>query len=92
MPVFKYFVTVGPALLALLVIADAVFGDGPPRFNDAIFNSALYAPRVATVGAPRERSFADDVTPAARVKEIFGQFSASDTKRLKRYSSASRAI
>ncbi|ABD07610.1 conserved hypothetical protein [Rhodopseudomonas palustris HaA2] len=92
MPVFRYFVTVGPALLALLIVIDAVYGEGPPRFNDAIFSSAIYAPRVAAADARRERSFADDVTPADRVRQVFGQFSASDGKRLKRASAASRAI
>jgi hypothetical protein len=91
MPVFKYFITVGPALLALLVIVDAVFGDGPPRFNDAIYNSALYAPRMAPAGGRQPIDFAA-ITPADRVKQVFGQFSASDSKRLKRYSSASTAI
>ncbi|MCG6203646.1 hypothetical protein LPW26_03265 [Rhodopseudomonas sp. HC1] len=91
MPVFRYFVSVGPALLALLVIVDAVFGEGPPRFNDAIYNSALYAPRTALNGARQPIDFAD-VTPADRVRKVFGQFSAIDSKRLKRYSSASTAI
>ncbi|WP_322516956.1 hypothetical protein SR870_05145 [Rhodopseudomonas palustris] len=92
MPVFRYFITVGPALLALLIVIDAVYGDGPPRFNDAIYNSALYAPRVASVGARQPSGFADDITPADRIKTVFGQFSASDRKGLKRYSSTSRAI
>ncbi|ABE39792.1 hypothetical protein [Rhodopseudomonas pseudopalustris] len=92
MPVFRYFVSVGPALLALLVIIDAVFGEGPPRFNDAIYDSTLYAPRAAIANVRQERSFADDVTPADRVRQVFGQFSANDGKRLKRYSSASSAI
>ncbi|MBI5132375.1 MAG: hypothetical protein HZA66_23290 [Rhodopseudomonas palustris] len=92
MPVLRYFATVGPALLALIVIVDAVFGEAPPRFNDAIFSSAVYAPSIAAASLRPERGFADDVTPADRVRQVFGQFSANDSKRLKRYSSAATAI
>ncbi|MFC0242798.1 hypothetical protein [Rhodopseudomonas telluris] len=92
MPVFRYFVCVGPALLAVLVIIDAVFGEGPPRFNDAIYNSASYAPRFAAASAQQQRSFSDNVTPADRIRRVFGQFSTNDANRLKRYSSASSTI
>ena len=90
MPVFRYFVCAGPALLALLVIINAVFGEGPPRFTDAIYNSALYAPRADTRSMRPQSGV--DATPADRVKGVFGQFSANDSKRLKRYSSASSTI
>ena len=45
MPVFRYFISVGPALLALLVIIDAIYGEGPPRFNDAIYKRLVRAAR-----------------------------------------------
>ncbi|WP_420132454.1 hypothetical protein [Rhodopseudomonas sp.] len=91
MPVLRYFISVGPALLALLVIINAVFGEAPPRFNDVIYDSALYAPHVAAASTRQPRGFADNLTPADRVKQVFGQFSANDVKRLKRYSSAATA-
>ncbi|MFT4277613.1 MAG: hypothetical protein QM576_14775 [Rhodopseudomonas sp.] len=94
MPVFRYFTSVGATLLLLLVAIDAMFGTGAgtQRFNDILYDSALYAPRVAAAGAPVEHIFAEDVTPADRVREVFGQFSVNDSKRLKRYSSRSSAI
>ncbi|RJF69622.1 hypothetical protein [Rhodopseudomonas palustris] len=92
MPVFRYFVCVGPALLALLVIIDAIYGEGPPRFNDAIYNSASYAPRAGSRSMRLERGFPHDVTPADRVRGVFGQFPANDSRRMKRYSSASSTI
>jgi hypothetical protein len=94
MPVFKYFIAVGSALLGLLVLINAVFDDAAPshRFNDVFYDSALYAPRVAAAGARHEHIFAEDITPTDRVREVFGQFSATDAKRLKRYSSRSSGI
>ncbi|KPG01029.1 hypothetical protein IP86_06080 [Rhodopseudomonas sp. AAP120] len=88
MPILRYFVSVGPAVLALLVIINAVFAEPPPRFNDAIYDSTSYAPHVAATSIREGRGFADNLTPAARVRQVFGQFSANEAKRLKRYSSA----
>ncbi|MCP9626721.1 hypothetical protein NML43_06450 [Rhodopseudomonas palustris] len=84
MSVLRYFVSVGPALLALMVIINAVFGEAPPRFNDVIYDSALYAPRSAVSSVRQDYSFASNLTPADRVKEVFGQFSVNDGKRPKR--------
>ena len=94
MPVFRYFVVVGSALLALLFVSDALFGqsESERRFDPSFYNSATYAPRVAAIAAADERYFTDDVTPAERVAEVFGQFTVNDSKRTKRYSSLSTVI
>jgi len=94
MPVFKYFVVVGSALLALLFVSDALFGESASerRFDPSLYNSATYAPRVAAIAATDERYFTADVTPADRINEVFGQFTFNDGKRTKRYSSLSSVI
>ncbi len=47
MPITKYFAVVGSALLALLFVSDAYFGDAESRsrFDGSLFESATYAPR-----------------------------------------------
>jgi hypothetical protein len=93
MPVFKYFAVVGSALLVLLFISDAYFGDRESnfRFNGSFYESALYAPRLkeATV---RAELFTRDVSAAARVKDVFAQFVPNENRRGKRYSGTATVI
>jgi hypothetical protein len=65
MPVFKYFAFVGSALLGLLFISDAYFGDSETnsRFNGSLYESAIYAPRLVETVATEELRFTRDVTP-----------------------------
>ena len=94
MPISKYFVVVGSALLALLFVSDAYFGDAASRsrFDGSLYDSALYAPRPEEVVATKEFRFTRDVTPANRVKEVFAQFVPSEAKRGKRYSSVATYV
>ena len=86
MPIFRYFTIVGSALLAFIFASDAYFGgrEGHPRFNGSLNESAVYAPRLEEVVATRELRFTRDVTPAARVREVFSQYVANDGRRWKR--------
>jgi hypothetical protein len=85
MPLFKYFGTVGSALLAVMYVSDAYFGDdGESRFNGSLYESAMYAPRLEDAVAAREIHFTRDVTPSARVKEVFAQFVPNEGRRVKR--------
>jgi hypothetical protein len=94
MPVFKYFTVVGSALLVLLFISDALFGesDSNSRFNGSLYESALYAPRSDEIADTAERRFPHDVTPASRVKEVFAQFVPNENKRGKRYASTTTVV
>jgi len=92
MPVFKYFAVVGSALLVLLFISNAWFGEDDLRFNGSLYESAFYAPRLEEVAATTELRFTRDVTPANRVKEVFAQFVPNENMRGKRYSSAATII
>jgi hypothetical protein len=94
MHVFKYFVIAGSALLVLIFVSDAYFGDNEsnPPFNGSLHESAAYAPRVEEVVATRELRFTRDVTPADRVKEVFAQFVPNEGKRWKHSSSATTVI
>ena len=92
MPIFKYFAVVGSALLVLLFISDAWFGEDDLRFNGSLYESAFYAPRVEEVAVTTELRFTRDVTPANRVKEVFAQFVPNENMRGKRYSSAATII
>src|SRR5258705_9622570 len=89
MPVFKYFAVVGSALLVLLFVADALFGEseGNSRFDASLYESTLYAPRSGETAVTVERRFPHDVTPAARVRELFAQFVPNEIRRGKRYAS-----
>jgi hypothetical protein len=89
MPIFRYFAVAGSALLALLFVFDACFGDNETssRFDGSLYESAIYAPRLEEIVATKELRFTRDVTPANRVKEVFAQFVPSEGKRGKRYSS-----
>ena len=93
MPVGKYFTYVGSALLAILFVLDACFGEkANARFDGSLFESATYAPRFEEVVATRELRFARDVTPARRIKEVFAQFVPGEAKGLKRHFSAATFI
>jgi hypothetical protein len=86
MPLFKYFGAVGSALLAVIFVSNAYFGEyeGESRFNGSLYESALYAPRLEGVITTREIQFTRDVSPAARVKEIFAQFIPNEGRRVRR--------
>jgi hypothetical protein len=94
MPIFKYFAVVGSALLVFLFVSDAYFGDDESnsRFNGALYESAIYAPRLEQTVATAELRYTRDVTPADRVKEVFAQFVPNEGKRGKRYSSTATAV
>ena len=88
MPITKYFTVVGSALLALLFVTDAYFGDAASsRFDSSLYDSAIYAPRPAEAAVTREPRFTRDVTPASRVREAFALFVPGEARRGKRYSS-----
>jgi len=90
MPISKYFGVAGSALLVLLFVSGAYFGDSESnsRFNGSLYESALYAPRLAEIVVAAEHRLVRDATPANRVKEVFAQFVPNEGKRGKRYSSA----
>jgi hypothetical protein len=85
MPVLRECAIVGAALVALLVVSDAIFGEdaGAWRFEASLYDSATYAPR------------ADDTLrnapPAVRVREVFAQFLPGEGQR-KRFSSLTTII
>jgi hypothetical protein len=94
MPIGKYFGYVGSALLALLFLFDACFGesDTNSRFDTLLFESATYAPRREEIETPYEFRYRRDITPASRVSDVFAQFVPSEAKRGKRYSSSAGII
>ena len=92
MPVFKYFAVVGPALVVLLFVSDALFGESNSRFDGSLYQSALYAPRSDETADTTERRFLHGVTPAVRVREVFAQFVPNENKHGKRYASAAAVI
>ena len=89
MPVSKYFVFVGSALLVLLFVSDAYFGDDESnsRFNGSFYESALYAPRLDEIAAKQELRFTRDVGCRPRQGGI-AQFVPNEGKLGKRYPSA----
>lgn len=86
MSVLKEVVAAVAGVYALLFVCDALFGVGEVRFDDSYYSASFYAPK------PKEFRFASDTPPATRVSEAFAQFSASDTKPNKRYSSLTTII
>jgi hypothetical protein len=85
MPVFKYFTVVGSALFVLLFISNAFLTDDESlRFDGSLYESALYAPRVAEIQTTAELRFTRDVTPAVRVREVFAVFVPNERRRNKR--------
>jgi len=85
-----YFTVAGSALLVFMFVADSYFGDSArhSRFHGSLYESALYAPRLAEIVVAVERRPMREATPAGRVSEVFAQFVPSEAKRGKRYSSA----
>ena len=81
MSVLKEIVGAVAGVYALLFVCDALFGVGEARFDDSYYSASFYAPR------PKEFRFASDTPPATRVSEAFAQFSATEAKPNKRYSS-----
>ncbi len=93
MPIFRYFGVVGSALLALLFVCDAYFGDASgSRFDASMFESATYAPRVEEVVAKAEIRYRRDASAADRIKDVFAQFVPNEGRRGKRYSSIGAII
>ena len=92
MPVFTYFGGVGSALLALLFVSSAYFGEEESRFDGSLYRSSTYLPRFEETVPVPERRFTRDATPANRVKEVFAQFVPNEYKRAKRNSSAGTVI
>ena len=94
MPIGKYFGYVGSALLALLFVLDACFGDGEAntRFDPSLFDSATYASRQQEVVTPYEFRYPRELTPAARVRDVFAQFMPGEGKSGKRYSSVTSFV
>jgi hypothetical protein len=84
MQIVRYLAVAGSAWIALLLASAAVFGDDSEgRFDAALYDSAMYAPR-SDKTAMTEVRFARDANPADRVREIFGQFVANEGRRGKR--------
>jgi hypothetical protein len=75
MPVVKEISIFGFAMLALLLLQGAFLGETGFRFDNSLYASATYAPAFEAPVAGAGRRFAQDLTPAARVSEVFGQFS-----------------
>jgi hypothetical protein len=90
MPISRYYTVAGSALLVFLFVANAYVGDSAShsRFDGSLYESALYAPRLADIVVAAERRSTREATPASRVKEVFAQFVPSEGKAGKRYSSA----
>ncbi|MBW7967833.1 hypothetical protein [Bradyrhizobium sp. BR 10289] len=86
MSILKEVIAAVAGVYALLFVCDALFGVGDQRFDDNYFRASFYAPR------PKEFRFADGTTPAARISDAFAQFSASEAKPTKRYSSLTTFI
>ena len=88
MPICKYFTVVGSALLTLLFVSNAYLTDDESnlRFDGSLYQSALYAPRLEETLSTAELRFTRDVTPADRVREVFGVFVPNEGRRGKRHS------
>jgi hypothetical protein len=91
MPILKDLAVAGSALLVFLAVSGAYFGDDEShwRFDASLYESTLYAPRLAEAA---ELRFSRDVTPADRVSEVFGRFGPNESKRGRRYTSAAAVI
>ena len=86
MSVFREIVAAVAGVYALLFVCDALFGVGEARFDDAYYSASFYAPK------PQEFRFASDTSPATRVSDAFAQFSATEARPNKRYSSLTTII
>jgi len=87
MPIFKYFIVVGSALLFFIFASNAYFGDDQSnsRFNGSLYESAIYAPRLEKRLVTADPQFTRDATPMDRVRDVFAQFVPNEMKRGKRY-------
>jgi hypothetical protein len=84
-PVLRYLAIAGSALLVLLFVSDAYFGDeSNSRFNGSLYESATYVPRLEESTSVAEPSFTRDASPADHVSEVFAQFVANEGRRAKR--------
>ena len=81
MSVLREVVVAIAGVYALLFACAALFGIGEARFDDSYYSASFYAPK------PQEFRFAGDTPPATRVSDAFAQFSATESKPNKRYSS-----
>jgi hypothetical protein len=86
MSVLKEVVAAVAGVYALLFVCDAIFGVGEARFDDSYYSASFYAPK------PQEFRFASDTSPATRVSDAFAQFSATEARPNKRYSSLTTII
>ena len=86
MSVLREIVAAVAGVYALLFVCDALFGVGEARLDDAYYSASFYAPR------SQEFRFASGITPAARVSDAFAQFTPSEIKPNKRYSSLETVI
>jgi hypothetical protein len=86
MSVLREIVAAVAGVYALLFVCDALFGVGEARFDDSYYSASFYAPR------PKEFRFAGDTPPAVRISDAFAQFSGSEAKPNKRYSSLTTII
>ncbi len=86
MSILREIVVAVAGVYALLLACDALFGVADARFDDAYFDGAFYAPRVD------EFRFAGSTPPAVRVSEAFAQFSPSQARPNRRYSSLTTVI
>ena len=94
MPISSYSAVTGSALLVLLFVSDAYLGEraSESRFDASFYESATYAPSRAEPAKPAERRMTRDLTPAARIREVFAQFVPNEGKRGKRYASFEAVI
>ena len=86
MSVLKEIVVAVAGVYALLFVCDALFGVSEARFDDSYYRASFYAPK------PQEFRFAGNTPPATRVSDAFAQFSATESKPNKRYSSLTTII
>ena len=86
MSVLKEGVAAVAGVYALLFVCDAIFGVREARLDDSYYSASFYAPK------PQEFRFASDTSPATRVSDAFAQFSATEARPNKRYSSLTTII
>ncbi len=86
MSILREIVVAVAGVYALLFVCDALFGVADARFDDVFFDSSFYAPR------RDEFRFAGSTPPAVRVSDAFAQFSPSEARPNRRYSSLTIVI
>lgn len=82
-PVVKECAMIGSAIVAFLMLSQTYFAvdEVSFRFDDSLYASATYGRPLEGTRVRAERHFAQDVTPARRVNEIFGQFTSPGARR-----------